>query len=193
MSEKKIETFLDTVYGAAEAKSKKMIREIDRAGEASIREYRAELRRSADADRRRERARAARLSAETAAHDESEIRRALLDRRNEIADEVFAEVKANLEVYRNTEDYAKSIVRDAVRMGELLSGSNGAYLILSDRDSDFAPELERVSGLSVVLSPKIGIGGVIGVSAEAEYDCTLDSALEGAKADFREESGLSVV
>lgn len=193
MTEKKIERFLDTVYGAAEAKSKKMIREIDRAGDASLREYRAELRRSAEADFRRERARAARISAQTAAHEESEIRRALLSRRCAITDEVFAEIKKRLVEYCTTAEYKESLIRSAKKIGELFSGNDGAYILVCVRDEAYSEEIHSASGLPVKTDGSVKLGGLRGISEELECDCTLDSGFESAKADFIHESGLSVV
>lgn len=193
MTEKKIESFLDTVYSAAEAKSKKMIREIDRAGETALREYKAELRRSAEADRRREKARAARMSAEAAAHDETEIRRTLLRRREAIADEVFGEVKKRLENYRATPEYKESLLSDAAKVAEVLMDKDGAAILISAADCAYAAELESVSGLPVKTDGSVKIGGLCGVSAELECDCTLDAGLAAARADFVKESGLSVV
>ncbi len=193
MTEKKIESFLDAVYSAAEAKSKKMIREIDRAGETALREYKAELRRSADADRRRERARAARISAETAAHDETEIRRTLLRRREAIADEVFTLVQERLEKYRATPEYKESLFRSARDASEMLAGKSGAVLLISAADSEYAAELESAVGLLVKTDISIKLGGLRGVSSEVECDCTLDAGLDAARADFLKESGLSVV
>ncbi len=193
MSDKKIESFLDTVYGAAEAKAKKMVREIDRAGEASLREYKAELRRSADADRRRERARAARLSAETAAHEESEIRHALLDRRREITDEVFSEIKRRIADYRTSADYGKSLLRDAETVREMFRAKDCVTVFISPEDEKYAKEIERASGFPVRTDPSIKLGGLRAESSDMECDCTLDSGFEHAREDFVRESGLSVV
>lgn len=193
MANNKIDRFLDAVYGAAEAKSAKMIREIDRAGENSLREYRAERRRSADAQRRRETQRAAKLSAESAAHDESRIRRELLERRSAIADEVFAEVRLRTVEYTKTPDYKASLLRSAEKIGNILEGTTDHVILVSPGDEAMASEIAEIAGIPVRVDASVIIGGLKGVSEELECDLTLDARLESARKDFEMESGLSVV
>lgn len=192
MADKKIESFLNTVYDAAKEKSKKMISEIDRAGEASIREYKAELRRYADAERRREYAKAEKLRAENAAMDESEIKHVIFTRREAITDEVFAEIKRCLEGYCASSDYMASLVRDALSVSETITGEDAAILV-KESDLSVADELSTVSGLPVRVDPSITIGGLRGVSSDMEIDCTLDTKFLLAREDFTKESGLSVI
>lgn len=193
MANNKIDRFLDAVYGAAEAKSGKMIREIDRAGENALREYRAERRRSADAQRRRETQRAAKLSAETMAHDDLRIKRELLARRNAIADEVFAEVRLRVEEYKKTPDYKASLLRDAEKIASVLADGSDPVILISLADEAFASEIAEASGIAVKVDVSVILGGLKGVSAQLECDCTLDAKLESARKDFEMESGLSVV
>lgn len=193
MKEKKIESFLDTVYSAAEKKSRQMLREIDRAGNTALREYSAELRRSADAARRRENLKTARLSAENAAHDESALRCELLGRRDAMADEVFAEVCRHLEEYRSTPKYGelmRSLARDAAAA---LEGCTDAALYLMEADAAYADEVASLTGLPVRIGGGIAVGGIKGTSEELECDCTLDSRLAAAREAFARESGLTVV
>lgn len=193
MNGKKIESFLDTVYAAAEKKSRQMLREIDRAENTALREYSAELRRSADAARRRENLKTARLSAENAAHDESELRRELLDRRDAMADEVFDEVCKRLEKYRGTPEYRGLMHGLAEAAATALEGCTDAVLYLSEADATYADELTALTGLPVKTDGGITVGGIRGASGELECDCTLDSRLGAAREAFARESGLTVV
>lgn len=193
MADKKIESFLDTVYSAAEERSQKMILEIDRAGDAALREYRAELQRYADQYRRREYLKAERIGAETVAHGESEIRQVIIDRREAITDEVFTEIKKRLEKYRTTADYRASLMKDAEELSEKMADCTACTLHLGEADMDMAQSLESVTGLSVHADPSIKLGGIRGVCDEMELDCTLDTRLLLAREDFTKESGLSVI
>lgn len=192
MANKKIDGFLDAVYSAAEAKSGKMIREIDRAGENALREYKAELRRSADAERRRETARAQKQSAQTEAHDETVIRRELLAKRTAIADAVFAEVKLRLEAYRSTSEYKAAVIKDSVEVSRVLGSADGAEILIGAADESLAAEISATAGVPVRVDASIVLGGIKGVSSQMECDCTLDSRLISARKDFERESGLSV-
>lgn len=192
MANNKMDRFLDTVYGTAEAKAAKMIREIDRAGENALREYRAEKRRSADAERRRESAKAARLGAESAAHDETEIRRELQALRTSIADKVFTEVARRIDEYKKTPAYRERLLRDAAKAAELLSGAEDAMILLCPADASFADEIAAASGLSAGTDATIALGGLRGVSESVEVDFTLDAQMALAREDFARESGLSV-
>lgn len=193
MANKKIDGFLDAVYGAAEAKSGKMIREIDRAGESAIREYKAELRRDAEAKRRSETLRAAKKSAESAAHDESAIRRELLMKRAAIADEVFSLVRARLEKYRGTSGYKDDIIRDAAETAKALSGTEDAAILIGPADEAYAEEISAAAGIPVRVDSSIVLGGIRGYSCEMECDLTFDVRLTAAMKDFERESGLSVI
>ena len=193
MADKKIESFLGAVYGAAQAKAQDMIREIDRAGDASLREYKSELRRYADAERRRETAKAERLGAQNAAQDESQIRQAILSRREAITDEVFAEVRARVEEYSRTGEYRDSLSRDAVSVSDMLAGKSGAMVLVGEKDSDMIPALESLSSLTVTTDPAIVLGGLRGVCDDMEIDLTLDTKFLLAREDFTKESGLCVV
>ena len=192
MANKKIDGFLDAVYSAAEAKSGKMIREIDRAGENALREYKAELRRSADAERRRETARAQKQSAQAEAHDETVIRRELLAKRSAIADAVFAEVKARLESYRSTPEYKAAVIKDSIEVSRVLGDSEDAAILIGKADESLASEISAAAGVPVRVDGAIVLGGIKGVSVQMECDCTLDSRLISARKDFERESGLSV-
>ncbi len=193
MADKKIETFLDTVYSAAAERSQKMIQEIDRAGDAALREYKAELQRYADSHRRREYAKAERIGAENVAHGESEIRQVIIDRRESITNEVFSEIKKRLEKYRDTADYRNSLARDAVKISEHMEGCNSCTLRVGESDMDMAQSLESVTGITVIVDPTIKLGGIRGICDEMELDCTLDTRLLLAREEFTKESGLSVV
>lgn len=192
MANKKIDGFLDAVYSAAEAKSGKMIREIDRAGENALREYKAELRRSADAERRRETARAQKQSAQTEAHDEIVIRRELLAKRTAIADAVFAEVRTRIESYRATSEYKDALIKDSADVARVLGDVADAVILIGVADEAFAAEISAAAGIPVKVDSTIVLGGIKGVSAQMECDCTLDSRLIAARKDFERESGLSV-
>ena len=193
MANKKIDGFLDTVYGAAEAKSAKMMREIDRAGESALREYRASLRRDAEAKRRSETLRAAKKGAESAAQDESAIRRELLLKRAAISDEVFSAVRARLAQYRTTPAYRDALVSDAVKASQALSGTTAPAILIGSADEAFADEISAAAGIPVRVDATITLGGVKGSSDEMECDLTLDARLTVAMKDFERESGLSVI
>ena len=193
MADKKIESFLDTVYGAAEERARKMILEIDRSGDAALREYKSELQRYADQHRRREYLKAERIGAENVAHGESEIRQVIIDRREAITDEVFSEVKKRLEKYRGTADYRAALVKDAEKLSEMMAGCSSCELHIGAADAEMAQSLSSVTGLPVTTDPSIKLGGIRGVCDEMELDCTLDTRLLLAREGFTKESGLSVV
>lgn len=193
MADKKIESFLSTVYSAAEKEANEMIREIDRAGKASLKEYQAEIRRYVNRERRREFAKARRISARSAAEDETEVRKAILSRREAITDEVFDEIKLCLEKYRKTDDYRDDLIRDALSVAELISGKEGACILIGTDDAPMAAALEAVTSVAVATDPSITLGGLRGVCDEMETDCTYDTRLLLAREDFTRESGLSVV
>lgn len=193
MKERNFDEFLGAVYESAEEKSKNMIREIDEAGRAALRSYTSEVKRASDERRRREDARAAAAGAAEISRRGSAIRQSLLERREQIAREVFDEVRDRVSAYTGSPEYRASLLRDAKSLAETLAGHAGARIAAGEADMAIAADIAAASGLSVVCDKNIALGGLRGLSDDIECDITLDSKMSAARDKFMRESGLSVV
>ena len=77
-------------------------------------------------------------------------------------------------------------------MARMLGDVDDAVILIGAADEAFADEISAVAGVPVKVDGSIVLGGIKGVSAQMECDCTLDSRLIAARKDFERESGLSV-
>lgn len=125
---------------------------------------------------------------------QSEARQRLLKKRGELADKVFAKLRLRLEDYVKTPQYTVAILEELTSLkGEYNHASSTVYL--READMNLNGSISKVlEGVKLEADPTIRIGGwkLLNTDAGIVINETLDDRLEGQKAWFLANSGLSI-
>lgn len=191
--ENKIQAFLDTVYRDAEAEAQAMMRQVDEAVANALETCRENLEKETEYRCRRAAAQAdAAVSAELN-QENSAMTTALYQHREQITDQVFHQVRRELEKYTQTGEYELLLRRDAAAAAALIKEEK-RELFLRAKDKELAPVLQEALGTCQVLYDEtIQLGGFRVRTEAVELDYTLDARLAAARERFTRESGLKVV
>lgn len=130
------------------------------------------------------------------AHREMDARKQLLEKRQNITDEVFATAAERLLAYTKTEQYAGLLQKFAQNLSKIFH-QPGVVLCVKEEDLQYESLLRQAFGkdCTVQADQDIQIGGVRAYHADRGImaDETLDSMLEAQHEWFEENSGMSVV
>ena len=119
----------------------------------------------------------------------AQARASLAQKRMELTDQVFSDVREALAAYTKTEAYAQWLIQSATRLCDRL----GTGCVLYAREQDMKLLQGKLpAGVSVSADEAIVLGGLKAQNAQISADDTLDSRLAAQKDWFLENSGLSV-
>lgn len=114
--------------------------------------------------------------------------------RTEITDSVFSDVKKKAEAFVQTDEYRKMLIASAKKMVSLCGGA-AIVIQLNSRDMKYAEDIKAVSDtVTVEENNRIVLGGIYGVCSQraVRFNDLLESRLSAQKAEFYENSGLSL-
>lgn len=125
---------------------------------------------------------------------EQESRNKLFIRRNEIVESVFADAKAQLLEFTDTDDYIGYIKKSVAEMAEYFK-DNEFTVYIKESDCSKKSEIQSVASINIEVDNSIEIGGIKGFCKKLSIliDDTFDSKLEDERVWFAENSGLKVV
>ena len=125
---------------------------------------------------------------------EQESRNKLFIRRNEIVESVFADAKAQLLEFTDTDDYIGYIKKSVAEMAEYFK-DNEFTVYIKESDCSKKSEIQSVASINIEVDNSIEIGGIKGFCEKLSIliDDTFDSKLEDERVWFAENSGLKVV
>lgn len=119
----------------------------------------------------------------------------LFEKRNKIADEVFAKVSDKLIAFTKTDDYVKMLEESVKKIAEYINADDTVFYVKKD-DIKYTDNIKSAFGGSctVIESKSIKLGGVTGRSSKLGLiaDETLDTKLEGQREWFYKNSDLKV-
>ncbi len=126
---------------------------------------------------------------------EADARRALLEKRQKMAADIFARAREKLIAFTATPDYAAWLAASFREMAEVLPAEGTVYQ-LAAQDSAHAAALGALcpAGSRIETAEDIAIGGLRGVNTAAGLmiDNTLEARLEQQHGWFTDHSGLTV-
>lgn len=132
--------------------------------------------------------------AKEAALKETQKKRELFEKRNEMAQSVFRAAEKRLVDFTKTGKYKEYISTSARMIGEKLGGKK-AVVSMAPKDKSLESVVKKeLPGCEIVYDESIGIGGIRCACPELSIilDDTLDSKFEDRKRLFIENSGLIV-
>lgn len=124
-----------------------------------------------------------------------ENKRALSRRREEIAQEVFAQVRARIAAFTETPAYAQRLAALLQEALAALQGARDVVVTLREEDLPLADTLRSaVPAAFTVQAGPIRLGGLIASSASKNLraDASFDSAMAGLDGHFARVAGLSL-
>lgn len=123
----------------------------------------------------------------------NDLRRELILRRREMSDDVFAEVRANIEEYTKTADYRAHIVSELKNAAEFI-GNLPMICCANAEDIERLKADTAIEKLDFCASETKLIGGFTLSCSEKRLfiDCTLDSRIEKQRELFLINSGLVI-
>ncbi len=129
-------------------------------------------------------------------HKEIDARRVLLEKRQNIEDEVFAKAKEKLVEFTKTFGYEKSLNKFATDIKNVMNDSNTTFYV-KNGDGKAKAAIMNTFGASatVKVDDKIEIGGfrAENLALRKTLDNTLDAMLDDQHSWFEENSGLAIV
>ncbi len=189
------DNFLKAIEKYAEEQRRRIRTEVEDLREKELARAEEEALREAYELLRRQMADAQTELASRVSCEENEGRKKVFQRRKEIEERVFADVRKKLSDYTRTPAYEKLLQESVLRIRECLQADD---LVIFCRQEDKAL-LDRLCALQAIpcraeVSEEITLGGLIGRSASLGLlsDDTLDTRLQMQYEWFYEHAGLSV-
>ncbi len=120
----------------------------------------------------------------------NELRRSLLQRRQELADGVFKAVEEKIISFTQSSEYEQFIIKTAKKAVAALDGE--CTVFLREQDMKYAAAVTAAVSCAVVPSNSIVFGGVMVRSGNLIADDTLDARFAEEKAAFRENYKIEI-
>lgn len=120
----------------------------------------------------------------------NELRRSLLERRQELADEVFKTVEEKIISFTQSSEYEQFIIKTAKKAVSALDGESTVFL--REQDMKYAAAVTTALSCTVLPSNSIVLGGVMARSGNLIADDTLDARFAEEKAAFRENYKIEI-
>lgn len=192
----KLSGFYSAINHYADAQREQILKDIEAYKIKSLREAESTAKIEADRLIKKEVAAASSNIVREMSHKEIDARRVLLEKRQKIANDVFAKAAEELVAYTGKMDYATTLRRNASEMAKVLT-EPGTVIYIKDGDAKAKEVATAVFGANatVKVDKKIKIGGFRGenLAMRLVVDATLDAMLEEQRSWFEENSGMAVV
>ncbi len=120
----------------------------------------------------------------------SECRGAVLRRRSELAEGVFAEVEQKIRDFTKSEQYEAFMLGSAENAVKLLAGNS--TILVREADMFLADKITAAVGCPVETSDSIILGGIMAKSGDIIADDTLDARFYAEKEAFRENYKIEI-
>ena len=119
----------------------------------------------------------------------NDLKKNILNRREEMFDEIFSKVKENIAEYRKSPQYIADMIQNIKKASGFMSGGEIiCHMLLGDINA----VKEQISNISYVSASEEIVGGFILMNKEKNLylDMTLSSKIEEQKKNFYRKSGL---
>ncbi len=193
MSQDSLIRFSNAIISDAEGKRSDYLRKLKSENDELIKSKEIEYRAFYEKNAGRECTKADSLCGLTVSERRTALKRSLIRRRIEMADEIFREAAARLAEYAETEEYKKKL---AAEFKEAASALGKGTLECTAREADIGvlKELSEASETVFNATEENFIGGFIlkNTTARTVTDYTLAGKLEEQKAQFAINSGLTI-
>lgn len=194
IQQQKINSFIRSITDTAEKKKSAVVAETKEILDSERAAMETAARKAADDYTKARSAEIKRETGKRISENAAECRKAVFNKRNEIAQKTLGAVSEKLKAFTESEEYKAFLLNSAKNILEAF-GSGSVTLLLSPEDMKFAALLcENFAGISVSEDSTIKIGGVKGINSTVTLliDDTLDSRLANQKKWFEENSGLYI-
>ncbi len=157
----------------------------------SIEKIERDFTRNANENMKKEIQRKSRENGEKLLKLETELKRKLILRREEIIKEIFDDVAERVNAFTQKEEYGAWLRKKAEQGVQELGGKN-CVLHIMKKDAQYKDELESLTGSRAEISDDNFVGGVIVYSQNRCVDYSLKSIIEREQEIFLTNTDLSV-
>lgn len=199
--EEKLSKFMIAINEYAREQHDKIMRELETQDSIELEKAEKEYREESYRTIQRKTGEIRSMISRELAGKEMQGKKALLERRNAIEDEVFAKAAAKLEEFTKTDAY-KTYLRKAAQEARKAFAKSGeenlesTVIYIRDRDKKCSPLIKTAFGAActVKVDQSIVLGGLRAENTEIGrvVNVTLDMALEQQHDWFAENSGLTI-
>lgn len=198
--EEKLSKFMIAINEYAQEQRDKIMREVEAQNSIELEKAEKEFREESYRTIQRKTGEVRSMISRELAGKEIEGKKALLERRNAIENEVFQRAAAKLEEFTKTDAYKTYLRKAAIEARKVFVGCGeekmGATVIyIRDRDKKCSPLIKTAFGdCTVKVAQDILLGGLRAENTEIGrvVDVTLDVALQQQHEWFAENSGLTI-
>ncbi len=194
IQQQKINSFIRSIADTAEAKRASVVEETQRLLGAERSAMEAAAKKAADDYTKAKSAEIKRKTGKLISENAAECRKAVFERRNEIAHKTLDAVSERLKAFTSSAEYQNFLLNSAKNILREF-GSDHVTLLVRPEDMRYSAVLvEKFPGVSVSEDSTIKIGGVKGINSIVTLliDDTLDSRLLSQKKWFEENSELYI-
>lgn len=192
----KLSGFYSAINHYAEAQREQIMKDIEAFKIKELREAESTAKIEAERLVKKEVADARSNVVREMSHKEIDARRVLLEKRQKIADQVFAKAKDVLVAYTEKPEYSTVLKKFAAELAAVLT-KPGSVVYVKNGDAKARDAAMAAFGANAIVKvdKNIKIGGIRAENAEMRIsvDNTLDSMLDDQRGWFEENSGMAVV
>ena len=187
-----------SIVAQAEQESKELIRRANEAREKALRRFEDQIIQDMFARVQRQVADLRQETVRAASKTQEGARQGVLRRREELATQVFATVRARLYEYAKSPDYRQAMVAELAELANntaLGLDHSASTVYVREADADFGPEAQAIlPGCAVAVDNTIKNGGwkLLNTAAGLLIDETLDTRLTEQVEWFLANSGLQI-
>lgn len=192
-TEKKLQTFRETVLKDAQQKKEEMLNEVEKTRKETIAQAEHEILQRAYSTIQREKTAVIREKNERVSKALAESKKVLLMERESILHRVFQALYERIDQYRKTEEYKQDLLR-SVREGIQSVGEGECCVHIDSRDQSLLPFIKLSVGCEVVIDHIDLLGGcrVANKTKHIICDNSLTERISEIKCSFLEETGLFI-
>ena len=198
--EEKLSKFMIAINAYAQEQRDKIMREVEAQNSIELEKAEKEFREESYRTIQRKTGEVRSMISRELAGKEIAGKKALIERRNAIENEVFQRAAARLEEFTKTDAYKTYLRKAAIEARKVFAGCGeekmGATVIyIRDRDKKCSPLIKTAFGdCTVKVAQDILLGGLRAENTEIGrvVDVTLDVALQQQHEWFAENSGLTI-
>lgn len=193
MSQESLIRFSNAIISDAEGKRSEYLRKLKSENDELIKSKESEYRAFYEKNAERECAKADSMCGLTVSERRTELKRSLIKRRSEMADEIFKEAAKSLSEYAETEEYREKLRAEFNEAAEAL-GAGTLECTAREEDIGVLKSLPKASETVFKASEEKFIGGFMlkNITSRTVTDYTLDGKLREQRAQFAINSGLTI-
>lgn len=185
--EEKLQRFSETVYKDAQGQCDAYLKEAEEKARAETEAYETGCLEAAYKAIKKQTAKIVRSASEKVSKAELKAKHEILLKRENIVNEVFADVTDKIAAYKQTTDYKNDLINSVKKAKEMCREHGIAAVYIAASDARLADDIKRMCNAEVIVSETDDlVGGICALIASTNkmLDMSYAAKLRDAKDDF---------